>query len=882
MKLKVRAHTSYLGHTGYAAHARGFFRSLAKHCDLRVRNFNWDSAQNLRQYVEPVDLEILDQITLSVGQDQRADFPIKEVNEFLDFGFKNHPGEFEQDVDIVLIEPSHYYFFEDYTAKTKIAYTVWESTKVSDLFLQIIQKFDAVWVVSKWHKQCLIEQGVSADKIWVVPEGVDADFSSDNIYPKVDEYDDNRFKFLFFGRWDYRKSVPEIINAFLTEFSENEPVDLVLSADNPFSIDGMNSTEERLESLGFVDPRIKVKHFPSRQDYLSYLHNGHAMITCARSEGWNIPLCEALSAGIPVTYSNWGAQLEFCEGIGCPVNIVSEVPTSDGQGRTFENGYHVPGSYCLPDYEDLKFVLRRIYTNYFEEKNKAIQYSKIVRQNFNWNRIGEIGFDAIKESVDFNKKIMVLFSEQDNLMSKLSSCSISKIDTLLLSNDTNSLDVNFFLYNSKSKTKSENLEIAISFCKNLGYKHLLIDIYDQTCQFDLQRSNSDILSQIKQKTESLESVQVFVSFVDGASVNIRGYRRSKYRVDFIDLDKNQNLYQVILETNNWAAPNRKYFTNWYIVVTEVETDKVIFEHKYNAENQRILVCLESSSLGDSIAWLPAIDEFRKKHNCQVFVSTFLNRLYQKEYPDLNFVEPGSVVQNLYALYRIGWYYNGDQIDTNRNPIDPKTRPMQATSFDILGVEHKQVRTKITIPDEPNRFEQPYVCIGVHATTQAKYWNFPRGWDYLIEWFDSQGYKVVLISKEQNGYMGNHISHPKLIDKSGNLPLEDRIVDLKHAAMFIGVGSGLSWLAWATGTPVVLISGFSHPDTEFLGDKVVRIFNSNVCNSCFNRHRLDGGDWMWCPDKKGTEEHFECTKKITPQRVISEVNTFLKYLQPNEA
>jgi autotransporter strand-loop-strand O-heptosyltransferase len=38
--------------------------------------------------------------------------------------------------------------------------------------------------------------------------------------------------------------------------------------------------------------------------------------------------------------------------------------------------------------------------------------------------------------------------------------------------------------------------------------------------------------------------------------------------------------------------------------------------------------------------------------------------------------------------------------------------------------------------------------------------------------------------------------------------------LRHASFFIGLGSGLSWLAWASGIPVVLISGFSLPNSEF--------------------------------------------------------------------
>src|SRR5260370_40322124 len=49
--------------------------------------------------------------------------------------------------------------------------------------------------------------------------------------------------------------------------------------------------------------------------------------------------------------------------------------------------------------------------------------------------------------------------------------------------------------------------------------------------------------------------------------------------------------------------------------------------------------------------------------------------------------------------------------------------------------------------------------------------------------------------------------------------------------FIGLGSGLSWLAWAAGTPVVMISGFSHPSTEFRTP--YRVINFHSCNTCFN-------------------------------------------------
>ena len=53
--------------------------------------------------------------------------------------------------------------------------------------------------------------------------------------------------------------------------------------------------------------------------------------------------------------------------------------------------------------------------------------------------------------------------------------------------------------------------------------------------------------------------------------------------------------------------------------------------------------------------------------------------------------------------------------------------------------------------------------------------------------------------------------------------------IKHGEFFVGLSSGLSWLASATGTPVVMISGFAHPTNEF--DTPYRIINYHACNSC---------------------------------------------------
>jgi len=106
-----------------------------------------------------------------------------------------------------------------------------------------------------------------------------------------------------------------------------------------------------------------------------------------------------------------------------------------------------------------------------------------------------------------------------------------------------------------------------------------------------------------------------------------------------------------------------------------------------------------------------------------------------------------------------------------------------------------------------------------------------------------------------------------VDDTGEKDLQQRINTIKDADCFIGLSSGLSWLAWCCQVPVVLISGFSAPDNEFYTP--YRVINRHVCNSCWNDTRCDFDhfDFLWCPRHKGTDRHFECTKAITGAQVI---------------
>lgn len=407
---KIIAHTSFIGETGYANHSRNFFTALNKFIPVKVRNFaagkTWTGLNNGEPhdnewYLTEDHKEMLYKQTC-MNNGTRTDHYIYGGSEDDEKGDILH---------IVLNEVDHYYFYDEYNGP-KIAYNVWESNLYPEHFYKKLLEFDQLWVPTKWQKECVINQGYNKDKIKIIPEAINSEvfFPEDFINSKkLEEYKDDRFKFLLFGRWDYRKSTKEIIETFLKTFNKEEPVDLIVSIDNPFSCDGIKSTEERLKYYGFNDSRIKIKHFPSRGDYIKYLKTGHVFLSCARSEGWNLPLIESLSCGTPSLYSKWGAQLEFAEGKGVPVSILGEKLACCGKDEGFNSD--IPGNYCEPDFKDLSLKMRESYYNYKEIKEKSLEDSKKIIDNFTWEKMAEKADNEITQINNSSRDIKnILFS----------------------------------------------------------------------------------------------------------------------------------------------------------------------------------------------------------------------------------------------------------------------------------------------------------------------------------------------------------------------------------------------------------------------------------------------------------------------------------------
>jgi len=341
-----------------------------------------------------------------------------------------------------------------------------------------------------------------------------------------------------------------------------------------------------------------------------------------------------------------------------------------------------------------------------------------------------------------------------------------------------------------------------------------------------------------------------ITFLYNPKVEIQGSSPQDYYIEFFDPIENKIIYADKIKTNHWVVCNRQWFTPWEIRIN----GKTV--HKYNASGQNILVSFESSAMGDNIAWIPYVEEFRKQHNCNVYVSTFWNELFKDEYPNLNFIKPGSIVHNLYASYVIGCFDDDTLCYKNKDCWRKST--LQKIASDSLGMEYKEIRTKVHPSNLPRPIPEKYVCISERATQWAKEWRYLNGWQELIEYLNSNNYKVMVISKEPT-------SLKNIINQTGR-PIQETVNNLYHSEFYIGLPHGPSWLAWALNKPVFMIGGYSM-NCEFVSGNTRILPPEGTCTSCFHDTKLlFNRSLEACVYYKD----YECNKKVTTQMVIDAI------------
>lgn len=196
------------------------------------------------------------------------------------------------------------------------------------------------------------------------------------------------FTFLFVGTYSFRKGVDLLLEAFLTEFAPEAPVELLLHVPGVGRGDGFNHclrTIQRFNPLG----KVSIRGNSLSPAWMNRLYNRcDCVITMSRGEGWCMPLTEALLAGRPVIAPRSTAMAEYLTDAVAELVPTREIPAGDALatfGGGFRNTYGFPGvTYYEPEIIGARAAMRRVYEDHPTALAKARAGRDRILNHFSW------------------------------------------------------------------------------------------------------------------------------------------------------------------------------------------------------------------------------------------------------------------------------------------------------------------------------------------------------------------------------------------------------------------------------------------------------------------------------------------------------------------
>lgn len=287
----------------------------------------------------------------------------------------------------------------------------------------------------------------------------------------------------------------------------------------------------------------------------------------------------------------------------------------------------------------------------------------------------------------------------------------------------------------------------------------------------------------------------------------------------------------------------------------------------------------SAGLGDILVIIPYLERFRILYDFDIYFmlkKTYLSELFEESFPNIKFIELGT---------ELDFDKHIKLVHTDHS------LPLQQIFAKQLGFQDAPyIRPTVDLPKSDRQIKNKYVCISTHSTAQLKHWNHPNGvydhqfssnWNDLCGMLRKAGYTPVCVDYHLDfGSAPFYNFVPVKSVKKLGLSLQEVLKLIEHCEFFIGLSSGLTWLAHAAGKPVCMISNFSEDchEIDLSIEDYIRITDKSVCHGCWNlvgkEFKFDYNDWYWCPKHKDTPRHFECHKSITPNIVFEKIKKWI--------
>lgn len=305
-----------------------------------------------------------------------------------------HTDQKEWDVTFQVMPPPYLTYLKN---SFNFCYTQNAISKILPLWLEALQKQDCIIVPSKFDYDVFKKEGL--ENVYIVHQGADYNF-----YTPIEPPDPKPFVFLNVGTFNFRKGQDILLKAFKIAFGDDPNVQLYLK---PGRGDYSLLFERWLNEIGLKGNNIILdSRLASPQEMVDLYHKVHCVVNPSRGEGWNMPITEGMSCGLPVISTYATAMLDYMtEDNSFPLK--AEPKMIKDYEKTWWTESWLNGYSAIPEGElyevspyELANRMVEVYQEYDKARLRGIQGRQDIISKWSWESAVDKIYKIIKTEVE--------------------------------------------------------------------------------------------------------------------------------------------------------------------------------------------------------------------------------------------------------------------------------------------------------------------------------------------------------------------------------------------------------------------------------------------------------------------------------------------------